>query len=163
MLGSWPLFKIVSSHINDIIQAYILTAAGPFGYTGTWLNGPVPLGKTVMAKAIEIVGWVCVIGLAILSMVANFSYGLLAASGPERWIYALAGAFLDGLKTVLPVVIATLLAGRITAGTFFRALFATVLFLSIGTWSLTCALGLYAVAKSEKVSGAALSRKFTEH
>jgi hypothetical protein len=112
-----------------------------------------------MPRLLILVGWVCVIGLAILSMIANFLYGLQAASGLERWIYAIAGALLDGLKTILPVVIATLLASRITPGTFVRALFATFLFLGIGAWSLTCALGLYAMAKSEKVSGSAAQQE----
>jgi hypothetical protein len=112
-----------------------------------------------MPRLLIAVAWVCVIGLAILSAIANFAYGLQAASGPERWIYAVAGALLDGLKTVLPVTIGTLLASRITLGTFLRALFATFLFLGIGAWSLTCALGLYAMAKSEKVSGSAAQQE----
>jgi len=80
--------------------------------------------QTLQRWAAVIFGGMAALGLLTVSVASNFQFGLLLADGPERWIWAGAGAFLDCLKTLLPIIIAASLA----AGAFVRGGIATLLF-----------------------------------
>src|SRR6516225_9013462 len=89
--------------------------------------------------------------LAAIAAIANFRYGLLVAAGQERYVFAMGGTFLDVVKTFLPLAIGTFLVGPLTPGTFFRKVAGWTLFAGLAAWSMTCALGLYAIAKNERL------------
>lgn len=91
------------------------------------------------------------LGCAAITLIANFQYGLHVAAGPERWVFAIGGSFLDGLKTLLPIALGTVLANRITAGSFARLSVGTLLWLGCLTWSLFCAMQMYEMTRAERV------------
>jgi hypothetical protein len=95
----------------------------------------------------------CGIGLALGAITAtlNFRYGLLIAAGQERWIYAIAGTFLDAGKTFLPTFMGTFLVGPLTPGMICRKAAGWSSWAVLITWSMICALGLYAIAKDARV------------
>jgi hypothetical protein len=95
--------------------------------------------------------WTATFLLACVTATANFRYGMLVGGGQERWIYAIGGTVLDVVKTFLPTLLATFLPNTITLGTFFRAVAGWSLWCVAVAWSITCALGLYALVKDAKV------------
>jgi hypothetical protein len=104
-----------------------------------------------MRKALTVLIWSVVLTLGAVTAVANFWYGMLVADGHERYVYAVGGTVLDITKTFLPTVLATFLVGRLTPGTFFKHLAGWTIWSLAVAWSITCALGLYAITKEAKV------------
>lgn len=103
-----------------------------------------------MHRAMIFVGGLFVLGLATLSIVANFWFGTLLTTGHERWLYGAVFALLDGLKTVLPVAASAAFA----AGLFAKGRSALVIFALLSLLSFTAEIGLYATTKSEVVGDA---------
>lgn len=104
-----------------------------------------------MKTLLTILTWIAVLMVGTVTAAANFRYGWLVGHEEERYIYAIGGTVLDVVKTFLPLMLGTFLAGPLTAGTFFRQ-FAGWTFWVIGVcWSMTCALGLYAISKEASV------------
>ena len=68
---------------------------------------------TSMLKALTFLGGLFALGLALISIGANFWFGTLLTTGEERWLYGAVFSLLDALKTVLPVMAAGALRGRI--------------------------------------------------
>lgn len=119
-----------------------------------------------MRTFLTILAWTAVLMVGSVTAAANFRYGWLVGHGEERYIYAIGGTVLDVVKTFLPLMLATFLAGDLTGGTFCRRL-AGWTFWTIGVcWSLTCALGLYAISKESSVGDTlgkqALYRQLTD-
>jgi hypothetical protein len=104
-----------------------------------------------MRKALTVLIWLVVLSLGAVTAVANFWYGMLVADGQERYVYAVGGTVLDITKTFLPTVMATFLVGRLTPGTFFKHVAGWSIWGLAVVWSITCALGLYAITKEAKV------------
>jgi hypothetical protein len=107
-----------------------------------------------MRRALTIFVWTATLLLGAVTATANFRYGWLVAHGEERWIYAVGGTVLDVVKTFLPVMLGTFLVGRLTLGTFFRGLAGWTIWAVGVVWSLSCALGLYAITKEAGVGDA---------
>jgi hypothetical protein len=99
--------------------------------------------------------WTIVLAIGAVTAAANFRYGWLVGHGLERYIYAIGGTLLDVSKTFLPVMLGTFLAGRFTLGTFLRNVSGWAIWVLGVTWSLTCALGLYAISKDAAVGDTA--------
>jgi hypothetical protein len=100
--------------------------------------------------AFRIAGSVVAIGLIAVSVLMNFRFGQLL--GKTEWdglIYGLTGACADGLKTLLPFVI----AGAWTARRIGSATAAGLLFLIFTAYSVTSGLGLAAINRSELAGG----------
>lgn len=95
--------------------------------------------------------WLAALGLGAVTASANFQYGLLVGHGHERWVYAFGGTFLDVVKTFLPIIMATFLHKSLGAGTFARQAFGWTIWALAVVWSVTCALGLYALTKDARV------------
>jgi len=110
--------------------------------------------KTLQHIAGLVFGGIAVAGLLSVSIASNFQFGLLLADGPERYIYAFAGGFLDCLKTLLPIAVAAGLASR----AFLRAGVGAILFAAIAAYSLSCAIGLYSLSKDERIGGVKAER-----
>jgi hypothetical protein len=97
-----------------------------------------------------LVGGLFVTGLAGLSIAANFWFGTLLTTGPERWLYGAVFALLDGFKTVLPIAA----SAAFLAGAFAKGRSAAALFALLSLLSFTAEIGLYATTKSEVVGDA---------
>jgi hypothetical protein len=104
-----------------------------------------------MRAALTFLAWVAVLMVGTVTAAANFRYGWLVGHGEERWIYAVGGTVLDVVKTFLPLMLGTFLAGALTVGTFFRQVAGWTFWVVGVAWSLTCALGLYAITKEANV------------
>jgi hypothetical protein len=112
-----------------------------------------------MLKALTILGGLFALGLALISIGANFWFGTLLTTGEERWLYGAVFSLLDALKTVLPVMA----AGALAVGLRAKALTACVVFAILTTLSFTAEIGLYATTKSEAVGDAAAAHeKYTQ-
>lgn len=95
--------------------------------------------------------WCAALGLGAVTAMANFHYGLLVGAGQERYVYAIGGTFLDVVKTFLPIMMATFLTNVPGPGARARRAFGWVIWTFAVVWSVTCALGLYALTKDAKV------------
>lgn len=119
-----------------------------------------------MRTFLTVLSWAAVLLVGAVTATANFRYGWLVGHDEERWIYAIGGTVLDVVKTFLPLMLGTFLAGRLTVGTFCRQLAGWTFWVIGVCWSLTCALGLYAISKEANVGDTlgkqALYRQLTE-
>lgn len=105
------------------------------------------LMQTLPQRLTLVAGGFAAIGLLSVSAASNFQAGLLLSDGLERYVYAGAGAFLDLLKTLLPMAVAAGVAAR----AFVRVSIGIVLFAAISIYSRSCAIGLYSIAKNERL------------
>lgn len=107
-----------------------------------------------MLRFLTFLGVVFALGLAAISVSANFWFGTLLTVGPERWLYGVVFALLDGLKTVL----VPLAAAALAAGLRAKATAAIATFAILTALSFTAEIGLYAHTKSEVVGDAKAAR-----
>lgn len=105
----------------------------------------------VLKRSLTAMVWLIVISLGCVTAMANFRFGMLVGAGEERYVYAIGGTVLDVVKTFLPTILGTFLHGRLTPGTFFRTVAGWSIWLLGVVWSITCALGLYAITKEARV------------
>lgn len=103
-----------------------------------------------MLKFLTFLGGLFALGLAVISIGANFWFGTLLTAGHERWLYGAVFALLDALKTVLPV----LAAAAFAAGLLAKGRTAVLIFALLSALSFTAEIGLYATTKSETVGDA---------
>lgn len=104
-----------------------------------------------MKGALTFLVWVAVLMVGTVTAAANFRYGWLIGHDEERYIYAIGGTVLDVVKTFLPLMLGTFLAGHLTTGTFFRTVVGWAFWVIGVCWSLTCALGLYSISKEASI------------
>lgn len=103
-----------------------------------------------MLKLLTFLAGLIALGVAVISIGANFWFGTLLTTGEERWLYGAVFALLDALKTVLPILAAAALA----AGLLAKARVGVVIFALLSALSFTAEIGLYATTKSETVGDA---------
>lgn len=103
-----------------------------------------------MKAALKVLVWTIALALGCVTAAANFRYGWLIATGEERYVYAVGGAVLDVVKTLLPTVLGTFLAGQSGAGLVSRTVCGWLIWALLVVWSITCALGLYAITKDAR-------------
>jgi hypothetical protein len=103
-----------------------------------------------MLKFLTVLGGLFALGLMLISVGANFVFGTLLTTGPERWLYGGVFALLDGLKTVL----LPLSAAAFAAGSKSKGVVAVLVFAVLTVLSFTAEIGLYATTKSEVVGDA---------
>lgn len=119
-----------------------------------------------MRTFLTVLSWCAVLMVGTVTAAANFRYGWLVGHDEERYIYAIGGTVLDVVKTFLPLMLGTFLAGALTVGTFFRQLAGWTFWVVGVCWSLTCALGLYAISKEASIGDTlgkqALYRQLTD-
>lgn len=119
-----------------------------------------------MRAFLTVLAWAAVLMVGTVTAAANFRYGWLVGHDEERYIYAIGGTVLDVVKTFLPLMLGTFLAGALTVGTFCRQLAGWTFWVIGVCWSLTCALGLYAISKEASVGDTlgkqALYRQLTD-
>lgn len=103
-----------------------------------------------MFRRLTGLGMSVVIGLAAISIVANFWFGTLLTTGDERYFYGALFALLDGLKTLLlPIAaVAALASLRVKSWS------AVLVFAMLSALSFTAEVGLYATTKSETIGDA---------
>ncbi len=111
---------------------------------------------TVMKVALYTVGWVVTLACALITLAANFRYGLQVTAGPERYVWAIGGACLDGIKTLLPLMVLTALATRSPLGASSSLLRARlfcgiVLWALLLVWSFFCAMQVNAASRDARV------------
>jgi len=104
-----------------------------------------------MRTFLAAIAWAATLLVGTVTAAANFRYGWLVGHEEERWIYAIGGTVLDVVKTFLPLMLGTFLAGSLSVGTFFRQLAGWTFWVIGVAWSLTCALGLYSISKEAAV------------
>ena len=104
-----------------------------------------------MRTFLTVLAWIAVLLVGVTTATANFRYGWLIGHDLERYIYAIGGTVLDVVKTFLPLMLGTFLAGHLTLGTFARTVAGWSIWVIGVAWSLTCALGLYAISKEAAV------------
>ena len=103
-----------------------------------------------MLRFLTFLGGLFALGLALISIGANFWFGTLLTTGHERWLYGSVFALLDALKTVLPVIA----AAAFVAGLTSKGRAAVAMFVLLSALSFTAEIGLYATTKSEAVGDA---------
>lgn len=103
-----------------------------------------------MLRFLTFLGGLIALGLALISIGANFWFGTLLTTGHERWLYGAVFALLDALKTVLPVIA----AAAFVAGLASKGRAAVTMFVLLSALSFTAEIGLYATTKSEAVGDA---------
>jgi hypothetical protein len=104
-----------------------------------------------MRTFLRMIVWTATFLLAGVTAAANYKAGLLIGAGQERYIYAVGGTVLDVGKTFLPTLMATFLVGPLTPGLFFRHIVGWTVWALAVTWSVACALSLYAIVKDARV------------
>lgn len=108
-----------------------------------------------MFYALTSLGTLVVIGLASVSIVANFWFGTLLTTGDERTLYGVLFALLDGLKTLLLPLAATAATARLLG----KSWAAVLVFILLSALSFTAEVGLYATTKSETVGDAKAAKE----
>jgi hypothetical protein len=86
-----------------------------------------------------------------ITLTANAAYGFHVTSGPERFVFAVGGACLDGIKDVLPIALAIVSVNQSKWGRLARGCGGWIFWAGLVAWSFFCAMQIYEQSRVGRV------------